>query len=327
MKGNIVNNTPRRALPSEQSEETRSGGKAWIVIVVVLAVLVGGGVAAYVTGLADPLIAKIPFLPAQETEEPTPEIQQGEWPLTGVFAEITPRPAVVMEMENSPDARPLAGLESADLVVEEAAGEDTTRLCVAFHSFMPSKVSSLGTLTATNDPMWPSGFVVLRGEQSPADYEPDPEAVSPQPLATFDASGTGATAQRQGLLTTKISLSLPGGAQPTWDWNISAGQWMRSEGAQVVMNPAGGQLGFTNVIILGIEVDGGSSGDIPRANLVGEGKGIIASGQMSADITWKRDSQASLWQFFDATGEPVVLQAGSTWIHIVPLGLGSWSLS
>jgi hypothetical protein len=317
-----VKNKPqaRRALPPDEDKKSRSGGKKGIIVLLSLVILVAGGVGVYFTGLLDPLMERFGLVSTDEDNDAPPaEVFLEQWPLTGKAEQIKPHPAIVMEIENSPATRPLQGIEQADLVVEEAAGEQTTRISAVFHSSMPQHVSPLGNLTATNDPKWPTGFVVWRGE-SPMAYHPDADAPGPEPLAVFDDGERGTTSVREGFMTSHIMMRLPGGSEPSWEYDINSLSWMRREATEPVVTASGQRVNVANVIIINAEVEQGSSGVVPSVNLVGEGTGYVASGQMVAELTWKRESLASMWQFFDLTGEPVLLTVGSTWIQVIPTG-------
>jgi Protein of unknown function (DUF3048) N-terminal domain/Protein of unknown function (DUF3048) C-terminal domain len=65
------------------------------------------------------------------------------WPLTGQPSADVPsrgaHPAIVVKMDNSPDARPQTGIERADLVYELLV-EGITRFALVFHSELPEPV-------------------------------------------------------------------------------------------------------------------------------------------------------------------------------------------
>ena len=64
--------------------------------------------------------------------DPTPRA-----PLTGIegtFEGRTARPALIVKIDNVPDARPQSGLSHADIVIEEPVEGDYTRLAAVFHS-------------------------------------------------------------------------------------------------------------------------------------------------------------------------------------------------
>lgn len=80
---------------------------------------------------------------AAPEETTTTTIVLPTWPLTGLSsAEATAKgahPAVVVKMDNSPDARPQTGIERAD-VVYELLVEGITRFALVFHSELPEPV-------------------------------------------------------------------------------------------------------------------------------------------------------------------------------------------
>jgi hypothetical protein len=62
-------------------------------------------------------------------------------PLTGVAVEgFAPRPALLVKVSNSPEARPQTGLDRADLVYEEVTEGGVTRFIAVFHSQLPEVV-------------------------------------------------------------------------------------------------------------------------------------------------------------------------------------------
>lgn len=153
---------------------------------------------------------------------------------------------------------------------------------------------------------------------------------SPPQFCAFDTAGTGGTAHL-GTATTTVSVMISSAAQPTWTWDAASKRWLRAEGTEPAMATSGVQLGAANVLVLEVEVvmlDGTDAAGthIPESIVVGQGSGLVASGQMSAPITWQKDSETAPWQFFDQSGAPVVLNPGSTWVELVPTS-GSWSVS
>jgi hypothetical protein len=72
------------------------------------------------------------------TEAPITELAGFRWPLTGLPVDSIPqRPALIVKVSNSPEARPQTGLEQADLVLEELAEGGVTRYIAIYHSHVP----------------------------------------------------------------------------------------------------------------------------------------------------------------------------------------------
>src|SRR5438552_8624397 len=73
---------------------------------------------------------------ASTTAGPPPALPGGVGPLTGLAADpaVVRRPALVVKIDNAPKARPQAGLNQADIVVEEGVEGGITRFATIFHS-------------------------------------------------------------------------------------------------------------------------------------------------------------------------------------------------
>jgi hypothetical protein len=116
-----------------------------------LAVLLVGGSLAACSATEDP--AAIPAdaetvapEPAEEPEpDPEPELT-ARAPLTGVLvedvvaADLEEQPLLIVKIENSAAARPQAGLDRADVVIEELTEGGVTRFMALFHSVLPEEV-------------------------------------------------------------------------------------------------------------------------------------------------------------------------------------------
>jgi hypothetical protein len=66
---------------------------------------------------------------------------------------------------------------------------------------------------------------------------------------------------------------------------------------------------------------------VPTYDLVGEGKGTIATGGRTLAVTWKKKSPASPLQLFLPDGTSATLAPGNTWVELVPKGDGSLKVS
>ena len=183
------------------------------------------------------------------------------------------------------------------------------------------------------------GFSREASRYSPHDVAGDPVAflaqadgdhqASPPQFCAFDA--TGSTAHVSGAATTSVSITISSVAQPSWDWDDASHSWLRSEDGSPAMTTSGVQLSAANVLVVSVEVVSLAGTDaagthIPETIVVGSGTGMVASGGMSAPITWQKDSETAPWQFFDGSGAPLVLTPGTTWVELVPTS-GNWTAS
>jgi hypothetical protein len=81
---------------------------------------------------------------AEPDPEPAPLTERA--PLTGVLveddraAELAEQPLLIVKVENSSQARPQAGLDRADVVLEELVEGGMTRFISLFHSDLPDEV-------------------------------------------------------------------------------------------------------------------------------------------------------------------------------------------
>lgn len=112
-----------------------------LVTVAVIIALIGVTVAFLRSGQPSDEVA------APEPEEPVAEEPSGEepdpWrmPLTGVPTdEPLDRPALLVKVSNSAEARPQTGLEHADVVFEELTEGGITRFIAVFHSDLPEVI-------------------------------------------------------------------------------------------------------------------------------------------------------------------------------------------
>lgn len=71
-------------------------------------------------------------------------------PLTGLAGEPKQRPALILKLDNAPKARPQAGLQNADLVVEEAVEGGVTRFMVVYHSNDTDEVGPVRSARSTD---------------------------------------------------------------------------------------------------------------------------------------------------------------------------------
>jgi hypothetical protein len=91
---------------------------------------------------------------------PAPAPDRVFWPLTGREADKeVQRPALAVKIENSIDARPQTGLNSADMVWEEVVEGGITRFVAVFHSTLPPEIGPVRSVR----PMDPAIAAPLHG--------------------------------------------------------------------------------------------------------------------------------------------------------------------
>lgn len=113
--------------------------KLWLIIggAVAAVLVIGGGVFALTRSDSKKAAEPEPTTTTTTTTAPLPV-----WPLTGLpdaKASGPAHPAIVVKMDNSPDARPQTGINEAD-VVYELLVEGITRYALVFHSNLADPV-------------------------------------------------------------------------------------------------------------------------------------------------------------------------------------------
>ncbi|PZA21697.1 DUF3048 domain-containing protein [Modestobacter versicolor] len=82
------------------------------------------------------------------------------WPLTGLESgPVVPHPALAVKIENSLDARPQTGLNSADIVWEQVVEGGISRFVAVYHSVLPAEVGPVRSVR----PMDPAIAAPLHG--------------------------------------------------------------------------------------------------------------------------------------------------------------------
>jgi DUF3048 family protein len=145
------------------------------------------------------------------------------------------------------------------------------------------------------------------------------------PVPQFDVAVAAeqGTAVLAGTPANVLELTLSGVSRPQWTWNPPDGRWLRAEGSTPALEADGTQLGATNVVVLRVDVvdTGGvdpAGNPIPETVLVGSGEALVASGGKTVAATWVKNSATDRLVLRDATGNPVRLAPGRTWVELVP---------
>jgi len=277
-------------------------------------------------------------------------------PLTGLpdpsGASLT-RPALTVKIENSPAARPQAGLDLADVVYEEVVEGAITRFAVIFNSTVPETVGPIRSVRDM-DPniVWPIGGIFAYSGGAPG-----PNAhIADAPVNLVDESATGTAMYRdrgrsapgnlfgygQALFdrggqpvpppplftylapgetwavpepVAAFRVGFTRGYDPTYAWDAAFGRWRRSYGLTPFMTASGAQVAPANVVVQFIEYPGYSDG-----KTVGEGDvWAFAAGRLTRG-RWVRPAPEQPAQFVDAAGNPVKLVPGPTWVELLPIG-------
>jgi hypothetical protein len=112
----------------------------------------------------------------------------------------------------------------------------------------------------------------------------------------------------------------------TYRYDRDTNTYLRSVTGQPAQTDAatGQRIAPSNVVVMLMSFaplnDGHPNKHRLEAKVVGSGQAWISTNGRTIHGTWKKASLTAPTQFFDATGEPVTLTAGQTFIQVMPLG-------
>ena len=82
---------------------------------------------------------------------------------------------------------------------------------------------------------------------------------------------------------------------------------------------------FDNVVVMWINYDHSfADARSPDGGSIGTGSVLVFSGGKVTEGTWTRDDRLKPISFTDASGSPILLTPGSTWIELANTGQGSF---
>ncbi|MCL1897290.1 MAG: DUF3048 domain-containing protein [Micrococcales bacterium] len=311
---------------------------------------------------------------AAPTTTPAPTKDADPWPLTGLPGPPENRPALSIKIENSPAARPQAGLEEADIVWEEVVEGGIARFVATFHSSIPDEVGPVRSVRPMDGPIAgatdgllvfsggqyrfiqqavDAGLQVLGNDQGAAGFfrEPsrsgehslfgrppefldqadDDHVKSPPSLFFFAADAGQSFAAKQGQAVKSVAFRLSAAALPDWTWDPKDKVWLRSENGEPAMAASEVQLSAVNVVSLKVDVTMAGGRDaagspIPEMMVVGSGDALVASAGKAIEVTWEKKSPSDPVVLTGPDGEKVTLAPGNTWVELMPVHDGSWTL-
>jgi hypothetical protein len=133
----------------------------------------------------------------------------------------------------------------------------------------------------------------------------------------FSAAGSAPATHVEGLV---------GSTRYTWDLDPATRLYRRGTNGTAHVMENGNQLAFANVIVQTVPYRNTGSRDpsgapVPVADIVGSGEASIVSGGLIVRGRWSKPSTSSVTQYTDASGAPVSLTPGPTWISLARPGL------
>jgi hypothetical protein len=110
-----------------------------------------------------------------------------------------------------------------------------------------------------------------------------------------------------------------------WSWDAAAGVWKRAQDGGPHLDASGGQVAAKNLIVAFVNyVDTGqrdrSNTVVPEGKIVGSGEAWIFTDGKVVKGTWSKPTPEAITAYTDATGAPVPLTPGQTWVELPPPG-------
>ncbi|MCW3042017.1 MAG: hypothetical protein JWL57_175 [Actinobacteria bacterium] len=292
-------------------------------------------------------------------------------PLTGKTppsGSVPNRPALAIKMENSPESRPPTGLDTADIVYEEAVEGGITRFVVVYQCqdaarvepVRSARLEDVDILSQFGKPLFgdaggspPTEAALTAAEKAgtlvrvssfgsaggayhrdPARHNDvhslytstqelynRPEAKglpAPKPVFTYAPSPTAGTPGA----TVHVNFSQY--SDVVWKWDPASSTYKRYYGATPANDSAGKQISTTNVIVQSVPVtmstfiEDPSGSHQPIATLIGSGAAYVCRVGTCVKGTWSRPSAADVTKYLDASGAPIPLAPGATWVELAP---------
>lgn len=333
--------------------------KQWALIIAITIVVLGGiGGGAYALLQKDEPVKKAAV---KETTKPVAEPEPTTVPskLTGLPVEPSnnQRQVTAVMIENSQDARPQSGLNSAGVLFEAVAEGGITRFLTLFQDDEPEYVGPVRSVRPYYV-QWMQGFdaavahvggsnealAMLRdGKGKDLDQFFNPSAywrvsnrfaphnmyTSIPKLNEAEAKKGYNTSNYTGFTRkTKEAPSKTPNAQ-TIDFNISGAIYNSHYDYDAASNSykrsEGGKphtdeksgAQLSPKVVIGLVIPQGRNGIYTTYQTIGSGQAVIFQDGIAIDATWRKDSAGANFTFKDAAGADVTLNPGQTWLSVV----------
>jgi hypothetical protein len=262
-----------------------------------------------------------------------------------------------VKIENTPEARPQAGLDVADVVYEQVTEGGITRFITLFNSQIPDVVGPIrSTRAMDSDVVAPLHGVFAYSGGIPQSVG----LISHAPVAAIDESAARGAMFRDrskraphnlfgrgndllalgadqpkpipplfgylhagegfaGQPVSSFTVGFDPPYAPTYTFDRASQTWLRSVGSKPFTAASGQQIAPTNVIVQFVPC----CLPVPEGGIyitVGSGEAWVFSDGRMVKGTWSRDDRSQVTKFLDANGQPIRLDPGRTWVEFVPNG-------
>lgn len=274
----------RRSLPGQDSKHRGSKHKVWLVASVSTIVLLLAATLSLALTAGTRAVGSVAAPSTTSSVVPPP------CPLSGMPApggQVPQRPALVVKVDNYPDARPQAGLDIADIVFEEPVEGGITRFAAVFQCQDANQVGPIRSAREVDAQildLFSTPIFVHVGGIAPVlsiisnakDYDQNIPASGSSivqnlagryaPYDTYISTKAGwglrssdtsppapvftySAFPPSGTAVSSLHIPFSQTSDVTWTWDASREMWMRSYGGTRATVSDGGQIAASNVVI------------------------------------------------------------------------------
>lgn len=140
-----------------------------------------------------------------------------------------------------------------------------------------------------------------------------------KPLDAWKFKADAAEADRPQRASLSIAYGDPH-VDAAWTYDQATNAYARSQGGKAIKDADGTPVTAKNIVVLEMKVT--TIDDYGRRKIVtvGSGDATFAIDGLAVHGTWRKDSRAGRTRFYDASRNEIALNAGTTWIEVVPTG-------
>ena len=136
---------------------------------------------------------------------------------------------------------------------------------------------------------------------------------TPPPQFAYRSDTSTAT----GTPTAGLKLTMDGNMKAAWEWDAAAGKFVRFHDAKPHVDSNKVQVNVDNVVVIVCEYKFSQADkNSPEAQTVGTGVAWLFTQGMWTEGTWNRPDNKSAWVLTDASGAPMLLTPGRTWVEL-----------
>jgi hypothetical protein len=169
----------------------------------------------------------------------------------------------------------------------------------------------------------PSPYNLFAETEKLFDLAPDGSVPPPALFAWRSPGGAASGPGARAVAHARVWWQAHRLTEAVWDWDTTAKGWRRTQNGETHVDGAGKQVTPANVVIQFVtyhdtgQVDSTGTA-VPEADVIGEGDAWVLTGGMLIPCHWSKKSDDEITRYTDASGAPVQLAPGKTWVELAP---------